>query len=233
MARAAAAKKPQQDKIEIFTDEDVPQGSAEWHELRRGIPTASCFHLVMASGRDGGDSKGRAQYLRTLAGEILTGEVASETYRNAAMDRGKEMEPEACEHFARMNLADLEPVGFVRRTVMPVGIGSVAFVVGASPDRFIGKDAILETKTMRPDLLIEAWQKGAAGFPSQHRAQCQGLLWVTGREVCKLMLFYRGMPITPTFTVVRDEAYIRLLREQCEIFDHELRQLVGKIRGER
>lgn len=56
-------------KPEIFICE---QGSADWYEARRGIPTASMFSTVMASGRGGGESKTRRKYLLQLAGEILT-----------------------------------------------------------------------------------------------------------------------------------------------------------------
>ena len=33
--------------IEIF---DCKQGTPEWHEARRGIPTASAFHSILAKG---------------------------------------------------------------------------------------------------------------------------------------------------------------------------------------
>ncbi len=120
---------------------------------------------------------------------------------------------------------ELERVGFVIRELAD------GRKVGCSPDRFVGSDGVLETKTMRPDLLIDLALKGAAGFPSEHRAQCQGILWVTGRLWLDLKLFYRRMPVSPTFKIFRDEVYIRELAEAIEVFDYDLQQLVKKIRA--
>ena len=221
---AKAAVKPK-DKVEVF--EEIEQGTPDWFEIRRGCCTASNFSTILASGKDGGESVTRRKLMRRLAGEIMTGEVA-ETYRNAAMDRGNTMEPEARDWYSRTRFADLARVGFVRRTIHnPFGS---AFVVGCSPDSLVAKDGVLEIKTMIPELMIDVAENGAAGFPSEHRAQVQGSLWVTGRVWCDLVIFYRNMPITPVFRVERDETYIKALADQVEIFDYELRALVAKIR---
>lgn len=207
-------------EVDVF---DFDQGSDEWLMARLGMPTASNFATIMAEGRDGDASLTRRKLLYQLAGELLTGEVA-ETFTNAAMMRGKEMEPEACEHYAFTRDVVLERVGFVVRT-LPRGQR-----VGCSPDRFVvGQDKVLETKTMRPDLLIELARRGT--FPTEHRAQCHGTLWVTGRSLCDLMIFYRGMPVSPTFTLERDEIYIRQIAEQVEVFAYELVKVVEQMRN--
>lgn len=213
---AAAKKKPTlQPEIEFFPD--VEQRSAEWHDLRRGLPTASRFAAVLAEG----DGKTRAKYMNQLAGEILTGETA-ETFRNEAMDRGLMMEPDARDFYARTQFVDLAPMGFVRRR-LPSGR-----FVGCSPDSMIGKRKALEIKTTRPDLLIELARRGT--FPSEHRAQTHGTLWVAGLDEIDLMIFYRGMPVAPTFTIERNDAYLREISEAVEIFDWELHKLVEQMR---
>lgn len=224
-SKASAKPKVIPDEVEVFTD--VAQGSAEWFALRRGLCTASRFGTIMANGRDGGESEGRASLLRELAGEILTGETAERFY-SEAMRRGNEMEDEARQHYGRSTFTEIAPVGFVRRTIH-TEFGKL--VVGASPDALVGQDGVLEIKTMRPDLLIELAKKGAAGFPNKHRAQCQGTLWVTGRTVCDLQIFYRGMPVAPRFRVERDDAYIREIRNAVEVFQYELDQLVKDMRA--
>lgn len=223
MAKAAVKPKaPLADEVEVF--DSVEQRSDDWHSLRRGLPTASRFASILAQG----DGKMRARYLYQLAGEALSGETA-ETFSNAATDRGIAMEAEARDWYGRTRFADLAQVGFVRRTVRrPLGS---EFVVGCSPDSFVGRDGVLEIKTTRPDLLIEMSLKGAAGFPSEHRAQIQGTLWVTGRAWCDLIVFYRGMPVTPTFRVERDEAYIRTLSDAVETFAWELKTLIECMRS--
>lgn len=219
-----AAPIPGEHVAGLVVHHDVEQGSDEWRRLHIGVPSASEFDKVMASGVGGGESKGRASMLRRMAGEILTGEPA-ESYENAAMRRGKEMEAEACEHYAFTRGVELERVGFVTRELPG------ARLVGCSPDRLVGKEGVLETKTMRPDLLIELALKGAGGFPAEHRAQCQGILWVADREWVDLKIFYRRFPASPTFRVVRDEEYIKRLSDAVEVFHWDLARLVERIRS--
>jgi hypothetical protein len=89
------------------------QGSPEWIKARLGIPTASEFHTVMASGRGGAESKTRKTYMLKLVGEILTGEQM-EGYTNHHMERGKVMEDEARNLYAFMHDVTPECVGFIR-----------------------------------------------------------------------------------------------------------------------
>lgn len=228
--KAAPVRKalaPPPDPVEFFYD--IVQGTPEWHELRRGLPTASVFSAIMANGKDGGESAMRRKLLYQMAGEELSGEVA-ETFQNDSMRRGNAMEPEARERYMReIGFADVREVGFVRRTITNQ-LGR-AFMIGCSPDLCVGADGAAEFKTMRPDLLIDVALKGAAGFPTEHRAQLQGTLLVTGFKWVDLMLFYRGMPIAPRFHVMRDEPYIARLASELERFDYELRALVAKVRG--
>lgn len=206
--------------VEIY--DDVEQQSEEWFTLRLGLPTASNFAAILANGRDGGESKMRSKLLRRLAGERLTGQP-SETYSNAAMARGSAMETEAREDYAFNRDVELERVGFVRREIAP------GRFVGCSPDSLIGDDGALEIKTMIPDLMIELIESGR--FPSEHRAQCQGTLWVTGRKWIDLRIYYTGMPIAPTFRVERDDAYISIIRQEVEKFEWEVRKLVERIKA--
>lgn len=177
----------------------------------------------MASGKDGDESKTRARYMRVLAGEILTGRPGEGKIITAAMQRGKDMEPEAREHYLARRFAELREVGFIRRK-LPSGR-----YMGASPDGLIGARKALEIKTMQPDLMIEQLEKGAAGV-GVHRPQIQGTMLVGDLEEVDLKIFYSGMPVSPTVTVYRDEAYCKEVRRSVEIFDHELHLLVEKIR---
>lgn len=194
---------------------DCEQNSPEWNEARRGVITASEFGTVMASGRGGGESITRRKYLYKLAGEIVTGELA-ETYNNAFMDRGHAMEGEARDAYAFIRDADPQLVGFVRngRT-------------GGSPDSFIGADGILEIKTKQPTMLIEALLRD--GFPPEHRAQCQGLLWVCEREWIDIAAYWPRMPLYVK-RATRDEEYIKTIASEVARFQDELDALVERLR---
>ena len=67
--------------MQVF--EDIDQGTPEWFACRAGIPTASKFATVMAKG----EGKTRSEYMRRLAGEIITGEPTSQ-FSNAHTERG-------------------------------------------------------------------------------------------------------------------------------------------------
>jgi len=193
---------------------ECEQGSPEWFEARRGIPTASRYADVLAEG------KGimRARYMRQLAAEIIT-EEPMETYKNAKMERGKEHEPDLRKRYAFDHDADVEQVGFLRSTMM---------ATGCSPDGLVGVDGMIEIKSTEPDLLIELLDSGRA--PTQHMAQIQGNLWITGRDWCDLVI---GWPKLPLFTVrvKRDEPYMANLRRELERFNQELHEMVERIKA--
>jgi hypothetical protein len=195
---------------------ECDQNSPEWFEARRGLPTASMFATIMAKGVGGkGPSLTRAAYMRKLAGEIVTGEPMS-NFRNAAMDRGHEMEGEARDFYAFITGTTPELVGFIRN-------GNK----GGSPDSLIGSDGLLEIKTAEAHVLIAYIE--ADKFPPEHMAQCQGNLWVSERNWLDLTVYW---PKMPSFIkrVYRDEAYIANLASEVDRFNEELAALVQRVR---
>lgn len=193
---------------------DCIQGSDEWFKVRAGCVTASEFATVMAKGKNGADSKTRRTYMLKLIGEIMTGEPC-ESYTNKHMERGKEMEAEARDYYAFMT--DLEPVrvGFLKNGR-----------VGCSPDSLIGNDGMHEIKTKLPHLHLEALLAGE--LPPEHKAQCQGGLWVAEREWVDFQSYW---PKLPPFIkrVYRDEKYIAEISKAVSEFIAELGELMAKI----
>jgi hypothetical protein len=195
---------------------DCEQGSPDWHAARAGIPTASQFATILAKGKDGGASLTRAKYMRELAGEIITGEPA-ESFTNSHMERGKVMEAEARDYYAFVTDAPIRRVGFVKNGPM-----------GCSPDSLVGEDGALEIKTALPHILIDLLTKDK--FPPEHKAQCQGVLWLAQREWIDLVVYWPKMP--PLITrATRDEEYITNLATAVRQFNEELAALVDRIRG--
>lgn len=199
--------------MEIVT---CDQGTEEWFRARMGIPTASEFATVMAKGRSGGDSKTRQTYLYKLAGEIITGKPM-ESFSNAHMERGHAMEDEARTLYQFMADVDCERVGFIRSGRK-----------GASPDSLVGTTGMVEIKTKLPHLMIETLLRGE--FPPEHKAQCQGQLWVAEREWIDIAVYWPGMPLFVT-RATRDEAYIRDLSEAVDTFNAELDMIVDRVRA--
>lgn len=201
----------------IVVIEGVLQGTPEWHQMRCGMPTASCFADILAKGRGGGESASRRKYLLTLVGERLTGEVA-ESYSNAHMERGKVMEAEARDLYAFRTGADLRQVTFIRNEQVRAG---------ASPDSLIGDDGLLEIKTRLPALQLEVLMSG--GLPSEHKAQVQGQLLVTGRRWVDYVSYWPKLPLH-IVRVERDEEYINQLWAQIAVFNSEIAELVDRFK---
>ena len=191
------------------------QGSEAWFRERLGLPTSSMFATVLAKGVGKAESKTRRTYLMKLAGEILTGEPM-DAYSNHHMERGKIMEAEARGFYAFMQDAEPEPVGFIRN-------GDT----GASPDALLGQDGLLEIKTKLPHLLIDLILKDK--FPPEHKAQCQGQLWVAEREWLDLVVYWPKLPLFVK-RVTRDEKYIEDLAAAVDDFNGDLQEMVGRIR---
>lgn len=192
------------------------QGTAEWFAARAGIPTASMFATVLASGKGGAESKTRATYMRKLAGEIITGEPM-ESYSNEHMERGRIMEAEARDLYAFERLIEPVQVGFIRSGDK-----------GCSPDSLIGGDGMCEVKTKLPHLQIEVLERGE--MPPEHKAQCQGALWVAEREWIDFVSYWPKLPLFVK-RVYRDEAYIADLSKAVDTFNGELAALVARVKA--
>lgn len=216
--RPGVAPSPVVRTAEIEVLPEIEQGTDEWFEVRRGIPTASEFSCILAAG----EGKTRQKYLDRLAGELLS-ERLSETYRNASMDRGNEIEPELRERYVASRFCQVTSVGFVRRR-LPSGRW-----VGGSPDALVDHDGVLEIKSHKPEILIPILEGRAGPGLAAFRAQCQGLLWITGRAWCDIRLGYWGHPTFPA-RFERDDNYIRQLSDAVEVFDFDLHKLVERLR---
>ena len=194
---------------------ECEQRSDQWYEARRGIPTASEFKAILSKGKGSAPSKTRLSYMRRLAGEIITGSPG-ETFESQAMIRGREMEDEARNFYIFMRDAEPQYVGFIRNERK-----------GCSPDSLLGDDGMLEIKTQRADLLIETILKDE--FPPEHKAQCQGQLWVAERQWLDLIVYWPGMPLFVK-RVERDDEYIKALSAAVDAFNEDLDAMVAKVR---
>jgi len=197
--------------IEVF---NMPQGSDEWFEVRRGIVTASEFGTLLMQGRSGADSKTRRTYMLKLMGERLTGDPMYR-YTNDHMERGHDQEPAARELYAFQT--DLEPqaVGFIKN-------GSV----GCSPDSIVGDKGMVEIKTKLAHLHLDVLLGDVV--PNEHMAQIQGQLWVAEREWCDFVSYCPKLPLFVK-RVHRDEAFIERIAKAVDLFERELVTLMDVV----
>lgn len=198
-------------ELQIFNCE---QGTPEWYAARAGIPTASEFDTVMAKGKGGGESKTRRTYMLKLIGERLTKEPMW-SYANEHMERGKVMEAEARDLYQMIAEVECQQVGFLRH-------GDA----GCSPDSLIDANGMLEIKTKLPHLQLDCLLYDE--LPAEHRAQCQGQLWIAEREWVDFVSYWPGLPLFAK-RVFRDEPYIARLAEAVRVFNEEMQETITKI----
>lgn len=193
---------------------DCEQNSPEWIAARVGVITASNFHCLIANGRAGKPSETRRKYLYDLAGERLTGQVADGWGGNRHTERGHAMEPDARNLYAFQTDNEPKLIGFMKR-------GNI----GASPDSLVGDTGLLEIKTKLPRLQLEVLESGEV--PSEHLAQLQGQLLVSGREWVDFVSYWPGLPVFIK-RVHCDIQYMAMLSEAIERFEVELSALVNR-----
>jgi putative phage-type endonuclease len=202
----------------------VIQGSNEWLAERAGCVTASCFKNVLAKIKSG-EASTRRNYRLVLVTERLTGQPL-ETYENEAMRWGKAQEP-----FARM--AYEESTGYIVEEVGFLKHPSIEWC-GGSPDGCIDDDGLIEIKCPYVSTVhVETLQ---SGMPSEHMAQCQGNLWISGRHWIDFVSFDPRMPPhlqLYTERVRRDDRYIAILETEVHAFLKEVNALHMKLMDRR
>lgn len=198
----------------------APQGSEGWFRDRIGHCTASRFGDVLARGKNGASSTSRRNYRTQLVLERLTSS-SMETFKNAATQWGNDIEPAARREIEVVTGHTIMQTGFVKSTIP---------WVGCSPDGLIGNDALVQIKC--PFVSAVHLETMERGFPSEHVAQVQGELWVTGRKWCLFSSFDPRMPQRLrlyTHKVERDETYISKLETEIHIFLREVEEAHRKL----
>lgn len=187
------------------------QGSLEWHQIRLGKATASCFSKIITS--QGKASTSAKTYMHELLAEWLSGKMY-DGYSNDWMDRGNEIEAEARDFYEYKQDVDVLKVGFCL-----IDEGSLAHLVGASPDGMIGDDGLLEMKCPKHSTHIKYLLAGK--LPTEYFQQVQGQLMVTGRKWCDFMAYHPDFkPLL--VRVNRDEDFITELHAKLVTFCKEM-----------
>jgi hypothetical protein len=109
------------------------QGSPEWMQLRLGIPTSSSFDRIITPKTCKKSAQWDA-YKYELIAERCIGHPQEE-FMSWDMQRGKTEEINAVRLYELHNDMDTIPVGFITND---------AGTIGASPDRLVGDNGLLE-----------------------------------------------------------------------------------------
>lgn len=197
---------------------DIAQGSADWHRLRMGIPTASCFDQIITPVK-GDLSKSWRRYAYRLIAERLLNAPTESVEGVEWMERGRELEPVAAKQYEFVQEVETVPVGFITTD---------DGLLGCSPDRLVkGKPIGVEIKCARGDIHLAYLIDGTA---PEYRPQVQGQMLVAELERVDLYPYHPRMPSRPIETP-RDEPYISLLRDRLDEFNIGLIDMLERARA--
>lgn len=191
------------------------QGTQEWLDARLGIPTASCFEKIISPKKLEPSTQSTRYRNQLVAERILRLPVVDAD--SAWMQRGSDLEREACNWYAFDRGVEPEECGLALTDDGRIG---------ASPDRLVGTDGLLEVKCRSA-----AFHVGYLldGVDAEHRLQVQGQLWVTRRSWLDFLSYCPGFPpvlvrmmpqkdvqealglVLPTFASAVDEAAARIV----------------------
>lgn len=201
----------------------IEQRTAEWFAERAGKFTGSRFADLMARTKSG-PSASRQNLITTLAVERITGKCI-ETYTNAAMQRGQDLEADAIAAYEKVVGVLVEPVGFVRHKFL--------MYVGVSPDGRVGRNGLIEVKCPA-SINKHAEAKIYGAHAKEYQWQIQGQLWVEDRDWCDAVSydprFPEGLQIAIT-RVYRNESLIDELERECIKAELEVQEMHERLRN--
>lgn len=216
------------------------QGSDAWKAARKGCITGSRFKDArdrladkpektdkktgeVTPAQRGAPSAKQLAYAMDTARERLGGTVPP-VYQNAAMRTGTIQEPEARIAYEALTGNLVQEVGFITTD---------DGLFGLSPDGLIDADGVLEIKTMVSSATL--FQAVADGDISEYIDQCNGYLWLLGRQWVDLCLWAPdlealGLQLT-IIRITRDEAAIDALEADLMAFAKLVQSYELKLRS--
>lgn len=201
---------------------DCVQGTPEWAWLRAGIPTASNFDKILTPGGKKGEpapSKSAPGYMFKLLAERIMQHPCQE-FMSHWMDRGSQMEAEAVSFYELQRDCDTTKIGFITNDTE---------TIGASPDRLVDTNGLLEIKVPSEGIHVGYLLQAGSAY-EEYRVQVQGQLWIANREWTDVLSWHPEMP-PALIRIERDEKFIRLLSAAVEAFSVELERMSEELQA--
>ena len=201
---------------------NTAQESQDWMLARCGMFTASRASDLMARTKTG-PGAARGNLLALLAVERITGQPV-EGYRNAAMDRGIELEAEARDAYSFATGRAVDEAGFVVCAALPN--------TGCSPDGVCGEGLVEIKCPASMAKHLDALRTG--DHAKEYRWQLQHQMMVTDAAWVDAVSYDPRYPEHLQLAIVRvarDEAAIAELREAIKAADAEVEAIVNEMRN--
>ncbi len=182
-----------------------PQNDDAWLAKRRGHITASRIGLIARRKRNGEPYAGYDDYLMEVLTERLTGRT-TERFVTAAMQWGIEQEAFAADLYQFETGIDLATSDYVVHPEISMS--------GASPDRLIGSDGLLEIKCPNTRTHVDFLLTGE--IDENYIWQMVWQMECTGRAWCDFMSYDPRLPVhlqSKTVRVHRDAEKTEIARQ--------------------
>lgn len=194
-------------------------GSPEWIQARLGLPTASQFSKILTP-KTMKISESADKYMNQLLAEWLIGEPLDSEFTDW-MERGSETEHNAVAFYEALRDVDTFECGLCLTDDRKAG---------ATPDRLIGDDGLLELKCPSPQVHVGYIRELWTPKPTKYYAQIQGQLLITGRQWLDFMSYHPTIrPVVVRYQ--RDEEYLdvlnRVVGQFCAYYE-EMRERMLK-----
>ena len=200
----------------------TPQRTPEWHLERLGKITGSVAGDVMNFTAKGEPDAGRKNLIVKLAVERITG-ASVETYQNAAMRRGTELEPFALAAYEANTGNLVETVGVCFNSKYPH--------IVMSSDGLIDSNGMIEIKA--PDSQHKHLSALTSGSHAQeYKWQIQFQLWCAEREYNDAVSYDTRFPSHLQLAIVRvyrDDSSIAKLEAECLKVEAEILAVIEQL----
>jgi len=163
---------------------NIEQRSEAWYSAKCGLVTSTRFKNLCS--KETTDSY--KDLVTNIACEIITGKM-EETYSNAIMERGIELEPTARGEYMLETDSNVKLAGFITRDEDDKYFDWI----GDSPDGLLPDEGVLEIKCPIARTHLEYIETDK--LPSEYRHQVQGHLFVTGLKYCDFVSYFPGMKL--------------------------------------
>lgn len=193
---------------------DIEQGTSGWHDIRRGVLTSTAIKtLITPTGKLANNDKTRA-HVYEVAAQRITGRT-EESYQSFDMMRGH-FEEVLARGLYSQHYSPVAECGFVTND-------KLGFKVGYSPDGLVGDYGLIEIKSAKAKIQVQRIADG--GIPTEHIAQVQTGLWVTGRDWCDFISYSNGMAML-WVRVLADPEYHALIEAAAIQFEAKVNEVV-------
>jgi hypothetical protein len=204
----------------INIHKDVVQGSDEWFALRCGVLTASEMDKCITPTLKIADNDDTRSHVFELLAQRIN-KYVEPSYVSDDMMRGHEEEVLARIAYSE-KYAPVEDVGFVTND-------KFGFILGCSPDGFVGDDGLIECKSRKQKYQLETIL--SKGMPSNKKINCmlqiQTALLVTERKWCDFISYHGGMPMV-TYRILPDFEMQEAIVRAATAFEEKIKEKLAE-----